>query len=453
MDLEGKNILVIGMARSGISAAILCKNKKANVIVQDNKSKEQLVEAIQTFEQFHIPYIIGETPNQQLIEQQDLIILSPGVPTDLDFLQEARKQGIPIWSEIELAFRYCKGKIIGITGTNGKTTTTSLVGHIVRQFQDHTYVVGNIGIPFSECVLEIQEQDIVIVELSSFQLESIDLFKPVISAVLNITPDHLNRHKTFENYISAKKNIFINQKAEDYCIANWDDEVCQKIYQDIPSKVIFFSRMETLNQGIYLDENLILFASDRGIKEICSIHDLKILGAHNLENAMAAAAICIALEIPIANIFQGLSSFTAVEHRIEYVDAIDGVKYYNDSKATNPEAAIKGIEAMEWPIILIGGGMDKGSDFTEWIRFFKNKVKALVVIGETADSIIHTANGNGFNHCHKADSLEEAVKAARNIASKGECVLLSPACASWDMFESYEQRGNLFKRYVENLKG
>lgn len=456
MEWQKKNILIIGMARSGISSAKLCSRLGAKVKIQDMKTREELIptleEEMNLLERMGIELILGEDL-EPIIKTQDLIVLSPGVPTDLEFIQKAKQMNIPVWSEIELGYALCPCPVVAITGTNGKTTTTTLVGEIMKAYNPNTYVVGNIGTPFTDKVEKIKSDDFVVAEISSFQLETIHTFKPKVSAILNITPDHLNRHKTYENYISAKERIFENQDSSDYCILNEDDDICRKMKEKVRAQIIPFSRKKELNEGVFVKGDEIYIKWNHINVGICKTSELQILGEHNIENALAAVAITICLGVPIEIIKKILISFKGVEHRIEYVDTIDGVQYFNDSKATNVDAAIIGIKAMKRPIVLIGGGMDKGADFTDWINMFPDKVKHLILIGETSDTIIQTAHKKGFFNITKASSLKEAVMLAKEIAESGDCVLLSPACASWDMFKSYEERGDLFKQAVYALKG
>ncbi|NMA83029.1 MAG: UDP-N-acetylmuramoyl-L-alanine--D-glutamate ligase [Epulopiscium sp.] len=452
MDLMNKNILVIGIAKSGIAAGKLCQRLGAAVTLYDSKDREELAAEASLLEAEGFKLIFKDILREQW-QKQDLIIMSPGVPTDLPFLQEARNQQIPIWGEVELAFRYCKIPVIAITGTNGKTTTTTLVGEIFKKYRPYTYVVGNIGIPFSEQVLEMDPQGIVIAEASSFQLETIKTFHPHVSAVLNITPDHLNRHKTLEQYIEAKEKIFMNQNSNDFIVLNADDYHCMMMEEKTKAKPIFFSMEKAIKDGVYLKEDQIMIHWKENTREICKINELQILGRHNVENTMAAIAIALAMNVNIEIIQEGILSFRGVAHRIEYVLEIDQVSYYNDSKGTNPDAAIQAINSMNRPIVLIGGGMDKGSDFTKWIQSFNGKVRHLIVFGETADQIQRTAKKEGFFSMTRVKDLVEATKLAHTIATPGDCVLLSPACASWDMFRSYEERGDLFKQVVRNLKG
>lgn len=447
MELKDKNILVIGMALSGISAAKLCMNKQANVTVYDGKTKEQLKDSLELFHEIQPKFLLGEF-DYSILKSTDLIIISPGVPTDLLFITEAVNNNIPVISEIELAYRLCKAPIVAITGTNGKTTTTTLVGEIIKKHCEDTYVVGNIGIPFSSVVTKIPQEGRVVAEISSFQLETIHHFHPKVSAILNITPDHLNRHKTYENYINAKLRITENQSKEDYCIINYDNEICRKLAKEINSTIIFFSKNSLSERGVYIKDNLV--CSNINGEEI-TIIEVNQLGEHNVENIMAAIAICVCMDIPIDIIYEVINNFKGVAHRVEYVTTINDVKYFNDSKATNEDAAINGINSMKSDIILIGGGMDKGGTFDDFINSFNGKVKGLILLGETASIIENVANKYGFNNVYRVNNLQEAVNKAYKIAKPGENVLLSPACASWDMFKNFEERGNLFKAYVKEL--
>ncbi len=450
MEYKNKKVLVSGIARSGVSAAILLKKLGAEVCVQDLKQKDSVKNEAQLLEAENIELYLGKNPDD-IADKFDLIVLSPGVPTDLEFIKKAESASIPVISEVELAYSVCKAPVLAVTGTNGKTTTTALLGEIVKNYKKGSVTVGNIGLPFSDEALNVDEDSFVAAELSSFQLEKIDKFKPMASAVLNITPDHLNRHKTIENYILAKERIFKNQDENDFLVLNYDDPVCRDMKNRAKAKTVFFSRKEKPKEGLYADDNSIFVKLAGYDEKLIDIDEMNILGAHNVENAMAAAAMALCASVPIDIIRKTLREFKAVEHRIEYVAEINGVEYYNDSKGTNPDAAIKAIEAMKRPILLIGGGYDKKSDFHQWIESFKGKVKFMAVIGEVSKQITDTADEIGFGSYQTAQSLEEAVKLCFEKAETGDCVLLSPACASWDMFESYEQRGKLFKDYVNEL--
>ncbi len=455
MNFKGKKILVVGVARSGVSAAVLLKKLGAVVTISDSKTEDKIIDEVKILKENGVALYLGKNPDD-IAKEQDLIVLSPGVPCDLPFILEAEKAKIPVWSEIELGYSVCPCPIVGITGTNGKTTTTALVGKIFKNFNEKTEVVGNIGIPFTEKVLNLDTNSFAVAELSSFQLEKIVKFKPIVSAVLNITPDHLNRHKTIENYTRAKMRVFENQDQNDFVVLNYNDLACRKMKDFAKCKVLFFANANSLEEigleeGIYSNGESIFIKFGKYDQKVIDVSELKILGQHNVENAMAAVGISVAAGIPIDVVIKTLKEFKAVEHRIEYVATINDVEYYNDSKGTNPDAAIKAIEAMKRPILLIGGGYDKKSDFDEWIKAFDKKVKYLAVIGEVSDKIIATAEKYGFENYERADSLQEAVQMCFKNAKNGDCVLLSPACASWDMFESYEQRGKLFKQFVNNL--
>ena len=361
MNNKGKKVLVCGMARSGIAAAELLCEKGAVVTLQDLKEKEKL-EGISDLEKKGITIYAGKNPDD-IVLQQDLIVLSPGIACDLPFVQKAEKNHIPVWSEVELAYTMTPCPVIAITGTNGKTTTTTLVGELLKAQYPNTAVVGNIGMPYSQNVKQLTAKDWVVAEISSFQMEKAHTFHPKISAVLNITPDHLNRHKTMENYIAMKEKVWKNQTKEDYCILNWEDAVCKAMAEKTKANVFFFSSQSILKQGIYL-ENGFIKLSWQGIKQaLLHVDELKLLGIHNYENVMAAIAIALCANVDLEKIIKITKEFSGVAHRIEYVATIDDVEYYNDSKGTNTDAAIRAILAMKRPILLIGGGYDKGGTF------------------------------------------------------------------------------------------
>ena len=447
MEYNGKKALVCGMARSGIAAAKLLKKLGAEVTLQDMKKREELSADVRNLENEGIVLYTGANPDDIACEQ-DIIVLSPGIPCDLPFITAAEAAGVSVISEVELAYTLTKCPITAITGTNGKTTTTTLTGEIMKAVYGNTAVVGNIGIPYSEEVEKLTEKDWVVAEISSFQMEKAKEFTPHISAVLNITPDHLNRHKTMEVYIAMKEKVFEKQTAEDFCILNYGDEACRKMADKTAAKVFFFSSSEKLEEGIYLDgENIEVRWN--GINEtLINVNDLQILGVHNHENVMAAAAMAICANIPLDTIRSVLKAFGGVEHRIEYVATVDGVDYYNDSKGTNVDASIRAVLAMKKPIVLIGGGYDKGGSFDEWTQLFPGRVKHLVLIGVTAPQVRASAEKFGFTAISDCETFKEAVDLCREKAEDGDCVLLSPACASWGMFDNYEQRGDLFKEQV-----
>lgn len=446
MDCNGKKALVCGMARSGIAAGVLLKHLGAEVTLQDKKEREKLPDA-DKLEQEGFRLCTGKNPDD-IACGQDLIVLSPGIPCDLPFIQAAEAAGIPVLSEVELAYRLTPCPITAITGTNGKTTTTTLVGEIMKAVRPHTAVVGNIGVSYCQEVERLTTQDWVVAEISSFQMEKAELFHPHISAVLNITPDHLDRHKTMETYVSMKERVFAKQEAGDFCILNYSDAYCRAMAEKTKAKVFFFSSQETLDEGIFLEGENIRVRWDGMDEILLSVNDLQILGVHNHENAMAAAAAGICAGVPLDTIREVLKNFRGVEHRIEYVATVDGVDYYNDSKGTNTDASVRAVLAMKKPIVLIGGGYDKKVSFDDWTKLFPGRVKHLVLIGATAPQIRASAEKFGFTAITDCETFAEAIDLCREKAEAGDCVLLSPACASWGMFENYEQRGELFKQQV-----
>lgn len=450
MNVAGKHALVCGMAKSGVAAAALLHHMGAQVTLQDMKKREDVPAEALALEEKGITLYTGQNPDD-IACAQDLIVLSPGIPCDLPFIAAAEAAGVEVISEVELAYRQTPCPITAITGTNGKTTTTTLTGEIMKMVRPGTAVVGNIGVPYSAEVERLTEKDWVVAEISSFQMEKAREFHPHISAVLNITPDHLNRHKTMEVYIAMKERVFARQTAEDFCILNYEDEVCRKMAEKTAAKVFFFSSAQPLKEGIFL-QGKDIFVKWQGLDEkLLSVGELQILGVHNYENVMAAAAMGICAGVSLESIREVLRSFRGVEHRIEYVATVDGVDYYNDSKGTNTDASIRAVLAMEKPIVLIGGGYDKGVSFDDWTKLFPGRVKHLVLIGVTAPQIRASAEKFGFTAITDCETFAEAVDLCRSKAEPGDCVLLSPACASWGMFDNYEQRGDLFKEQVKSF--
>lgn len=447
MEYNGKKALVCGMAKSGIAAAKLLKRLGAKVTLQDMKKREDISADVLSLENEGIVLYTGANPDDIACEQ-DIIVLSPGIPCDLPFIAAAEEAGVNVISEVELAYGLTPCPITAITGTNGKTTTTTLTGEIMKAIYPETAVVGNIGIPYSDEVQRLTEKDWVVAEISSFQMEKAKEFHPHISAVLNITPDHLNRHKTMEVYIAMKERVFAKQTEEDFCILNYSDAICRKMADKTAAKVFFFSSSEKLEEGIYLDGENIEVRWGEINETLINVNDLQILGVHNHENVMAAAAAGICAGVALDTIRSVLKSFAGVEHRIEYVATVDGVDYYNDSKGTNVDASIRAVLAMKKPIVLIGGGYDKGSSFDGWTQLFPGRVKHLVLIGVTAPMVRASAEKFGFTAISDCETFQEAVDLCRAKAEAGDCVLLSPACASWGMFDNYEQRGNMFKEQV-----
>lgn len=451
MQLQGKRVLVFGAGKSGISSTRLLQRQNAFVFLYDSNTKltnKDFADQFDTEKNFLL--ITGELTDD-LISGLDLLVISPGVAIDHPAVIRIQQENIPVWGEIELAYRISKGKIVGITGTNGKTTTTTLVGEIMNTYFDEVYVVGNIGNPYTDVAMETTEQSVAVIELSSFQLETIHEFKPDVSAILNITPDHLNRHHSMENYIAMKENVAKNQTMSEVCILNYEDDVLREMGKRLKTKVVFYSSNHILEDGLYLEGEDIYYSTHGSKEFVVNINELKVLGKHNYENIMAATGMAVAMGIPMEFIHSALVNFRAVEHRIEYVENINGVTYYNDSKGTNPDASIKAVQAMRTPTIVIGGGYDKQSTFDEWIEAFEGKVKLLVLLGQTREQIAETAKRHGFHNIIMVNDLKEAVRISTEKAESGDSVLLSPACASWGMFENYEQRGRLFKEYVREL--
>lgn len=455
MILQGKKVLVIGSGISGIGAAGLLYQLGAVPILYDGNEQlkpEDIREKLPQEGREKIAVYTGSLP-QDLEEQVELVVPSPGVPCDTGLVARYRERKIPVWGEIELAFAASKGSLAAITGTNGKTTTTALVGEILKEQYRDVYVVGNIGNPYTMEALKMTNDTVTVAEVSSFQLETVENFHPRVSAILNVTPDHLNRHHTMENYAAAKEAVAQNQTKEDLCVLNYENAYTRSFGARCPAKVVYFSSKRELADGFFLKENQICMAEGGKVTPILNIHtDMNLVGLCNVENVMAAIAIGLGMGVPLEKILHAVKHFKAVEHRIEYVATKRGVDYYNDSKGTNPDAAIQGIKAMSKPTILIGGGYDKQNEYDEWIEAFDNKVKLLVLIGQTREKIAECAEKHGFQAYVFADSFEEAMELCVRSAKEGDAVLLSPACASWGMFPNYEVRGKMFKDYVVNLK-
>ena len=451
MDLRKKKVLVFGSGISGIGATRLLEQEGADVILYDGKEtldKQELLKKIGVGSKAQI--ILGELKDE-VIDSLDIMVMSPGVPTDLPIVNKIREKGVRIWGEIELAYRVGKGDVLAITGTNGKTTTTALLGEIMKAWKDNVYVVGNIGTPYTSIADKTTDDTIIVAEISSFQLETVEQFRPKVSAILNITPDHLDRHHTMQAYIEAKETIAKNQDSKDICVLNYEDEETRSFGEKTEATVLYFSSQHKLDRGIYLANGVIMYADGEECVDICHVDELKLLGMHNYENVMAAVGMALAYHVPMEIIRQSVKEFGGVEHRIEYVCEKNGVLYYNDSKGTNPDAAIKAISAMKRPTYLIGGGYDKDASYEEWIQSFDGKVRKLILIGQTKEKIEKTAKMCGFEDTILADNLEEAVSICSKLATDGDAVLLSPACASWGMFKNYEERGDKFKELVNAL--
>jgi UDP-N-acetylmuramoylalanine--D-glutamate ligase len=452
--IKGKRVLVLGLAKSGRAAVrLLLKAGASSIIANDCKQSDLLQKEMDEFSAYSQVEIVGGGHPQALLEGVSLIIKSPGINPQLPFLIYAHNRGIPVYSEIELAYSFSPAPIVGITGTNGKTTTTSLAGEMYSRQYSGVHVAGNIGFPLCQAADEASEGDIIVAELSSFQLEDTDKFKAHIAAVLNITADHLDYHRSLDNYIAAKRKILANQGEDDWVVLNWDDHQTRLFKKYARGKVLPFSRKEELNPGVCIRDNTIVVNSYAGTYKICSVEDVKIPGLHNLENALAAAGLAWAGGVQAENIAHTLKSFPGVPHRIEDVAVLLGVKFINDSKGTNPDAALNALKAVRGPKILIAGGKNKGSDFQPFAKALREEgVKGLILLGETAPLLASAALEEGFKNVELAAGIEEAVLKAFSSASPGDTVLLSPACASWDMFKNYEQRGEAFKSAVYSLK-
>lgn len=453
--MEKEKVLVVGTGKSGIAATqLLLRTGKLPVLFDSNAEldKDEILGKLSLSgdEKKQVEIVLGDLTEE---EKKALsgVVLSPGVPTDTEFVNDLRNRGLLISGEIELAFEQEKGAVLAITGTNGKTTTTTLLGEIMKATGKKTFVVGNIGNPYTLEAEKTDADSVTVAEISSFQLETIHTFRPRVSAILNITPDHLNRHHTMEKYVKAKQDITKNQTKEDYCVLNAEDPYTDAFLEQCPATVILFSSQRELADGYFYADECIYKAVQGKKQKLMNIHEMRLLGMHNVENVMAAIAMADAYGADMEVILNVVRDFKAVEHRIEYVKTVRGVDYYNDSKGTNPDAAIKGIGAMVKPTYLIGGGYDKQSEYDEWIESFGGKVRKLVLLGQTREKIADCAKKHGFTDYIFVDDLQQAVDYCAEHAKEGEAVLLSPACASWGMFPNYEVRGKMFKDMVNAL--
>ena len=458
-----RNVLVIGGGRSGVGAVRLLHRLAGEtgdvhvVLLEQNtqSTEERVREQLMPEDRAFPEVIVGELP-EETAEKLTMVVLSPAVPTDSPLAVQLREAGLPILSEIELAWQFEKGRVLAVTGTNGKTTTTTLVGEIMKAVNGAVHVVGNIGNAYAREAMDTAADSVSVAEISSFQLECIHDFRPAVSAILNITPDHLNRHYTMENYAAIKEKIAMNQGSEDTIVLNYCDEWLRPFGEELmrrenAPRVVWFSSGEKPDNGYWLSGSDILRVQGGEEKRLMDVHDMHLVGVCNAENVMAAIAMTEAAGVPMETILKVVRDFPPVEHRIEFVREVDGVRYYNDSKATNPDAAIQGIRAMDRPTVLIGGGYDKKNTYDEWIDAFDGKVKELVLIGQTAQDIAACARKHGVENISFAESFQECLDHCREAAEPGDAVLLSPACASWGMFPDYEERGRQFKEYVKAL--
>lgn len=471
MTVAGKKITVVGLARSGVAASEFLARQGAHVTATDQKTQEQLGDALDRLRPLGVRLVLGGHPTEIFLDA-DLIVVSPGVPLTLEPLVRARAAGIPIISELELASRFLTGTLVAVTGSNGKTTVTTLIGELLAAAGLETVVGGNIGRPLTDFIGRTTEASVIVAEVSSFQLEAIETFRPRVAVVTNISPDHLDRHGTLEAYIHAKRRIFLNQDEQDWAVLNADDPVVRAMSEATPARPIFFSRRERLEEGIcFCDGRILLRAGDKE-RELIRREELPLRGWHNVENAMAAlgaalAAVALSRDgmdeqrramsladlLPLSDHMpfrQTLQCFTGVEHRLEWVAAIHGVEYFNDSKATNVDSTIKALEAFEGNIVLILGGRDKGSDFTVLRPLVQEKVKHIILLGEASAKIAQALAGTV--PMTPVATMADAVRSAAERAEPGDVVLLAPACASFDMFENYEHRGRVFKAEVEKLR-
>ncbi|OIQ09755.1 UDP-N-acetylmuramoylalanine--D-glutamate ligase [Moorella thermoacetica] len=452
MSWQGKSVLVVGLGRSGRAAATELARLGAKVTACDRQALAE--EELENLRKEGVHLILGGYPEVNEL-QPDLVITSPGVPSGEPPLARARARGIPVWSELELAYRLLPPgvKVVAITGTNGKTTTTSLCGRILQEAGWPAVVGGNIGIPLVKELQEITPGSYVVCEVSSFQLEAITSFHPQVAAILNITPDHLDRHGSLENYIAAKARVMAYQEARDFAILNYDDPHTRSLAGGARSRVLFFSRRERPPLGAWLEDGVICCdLGAGGTVKLCHCEELSLKGSHNLENSMAAALVALALGVDPEQLTRTLKTFPAVPHRLEPVAEINGVCYINDSKGTNPEATMKAINAYSNPLVLIAGGRNKGSDFTLLAQQMAGRVKHLVLVGEAARELEQAARKAGIDSIYLAPDFASAVREAAGAARPGDIVMLSPACASWDMFKNYEERGDVFKSLVLQMK-
>lgn len=462
MDVEGKKVLVVGIARSGIAAARLLASRGAMVIANDAKPESELRDAANELRELGVMLSLGGHP-ESLFENADLVVLSPGVPADLAPLESARRAGIEIISEPELAGRFLRGRMIGVTGSNGKTTVTTLIGELMRAAGAEVIVGGNIGMPLTSLIEKSSEQTWTVAELSSFQLEMIDSLGVNVAVVTNVTPDHLDRHGSFENYMQAKHRIFSNQAADDWAILNGQDQGVADMIAKLGAqsrKIYFSSRGHATLSGetadIYVEDRRILttmMTDSRNETEAIKLDQISLPGMHNVENVMTALAATFCAmgtgtnDLPV--LVECIRRFKGVEHRIEYVAEIDGIRFYNDSKATNVDSTAKALESFERNIIVILGGKDKGSDYSTLAPLIRERVKQVVLIGAASDKIAEQLEGAA--PMTRARSMEDAVLGAMEVATAGDTVLLAPACASFDMFDNYEHRGSVFKEAVYKL--
>ncbi len=453
MDYANKKVLVVGMARSGVAAARLLVKHGALVTINDNKTRDELGDALAPLAGLPIEERLG-MPAANAMSGMDALVISPGIPDTAPFVKQAKSQGMYVTGELELAYQLAPGEMVAVTGTNGKTTTVSLLGEIFKNAGRVTHVVGNIGYPYSQAAFDAKRDDMFVCEVSSFQMETAETFHPKVAALLNITEDHLNRHGTMEEYIRMKMRMFQNQTDKDVAVFNGDDPMLLTLIPLVKSQVMLFSRKREVENGAFVRDGQIILRWQGTEKPVCDASEVRIPGPHNLENALAATCVAAAMGVPAPVVRHSLRTFKGVEHRIEFVRELHGVRYINDSKGTNVDSTIKAVQTMERPTAIILGGYDKHCDFTPLVKEMKASphIRGAVLIGVTADQIEKTLEDNGFTTILRADSMEDAINKCRTLADEGWNVLLSPACASFDMFSDYEARGRIFKELVNKLQ-
>ncbi len=452
MNWERKNVMVVGMARSGVAAAQLLVKHGATPFLVDQKKREDLRISLDELDTLPVRWHLGQEP-ETLFAQVDAIVISPGVPIQSSFIQKAQEMGIPVIAELELGFQLAEGTVVAVSGTNGKTTTVSLLGEIFKNAGKLSYVAGNIGYPMSAAAMASRREDVIVAEVSSFQLESIDTFHPKVAALLNITEDHLNRHGTMQEYIRMKARLFENQNSQDVAVLNFDDPILQEMAGQLKSRVAWFSRSQAVPLGAFVENGKIVCAWGGETRAVCDVDSIYIPGPHNLENALAATAVAVAMGVPAPVIRHSLRTFQGVEHRIERTRELNGVTYYNDSKGTNVDSTIKAVQTMKVPTVIMLGGYDKHTDFAPLAKEIANSpfMSHAVLLGQTAGQIEKALLDAGFDRITNATTLKDAIDKARSFAVSGGNVLFSPACASFDMFTDYEQRGRIFKEMVNAL--
>ncbi len=448
-NLEGRRVLIVGMKRSGVSAARFCASRGARIIISDSAPPESLQAEMESLRDLDVVFELGEHI-ESTFTAADLIVVSPGVPLTLEPLQKAKQKGAEVISELELASRFLKGRILAITGTNGKTTTTTLAGEVLQAAGFHTLVGGNIGKPLTALVDSSTEESISVLEVSSFQMEAVTSFRPDIAVILNVTPDHLDRYRSFEEYASFKEAVLRNQGAKDWAVLNADDKIVSSFSQRAPGHVWWFSRERVLDEGCYFQDDKVVVAHDGIRAPVISRGQIPLLGDHNVENCLAAISAGAILGLDFHGMARTISNFQGVEHRLEFVVDIGGVRFYNDSKATNVDAAIKAIEAFKGNLVLILGGKDKGSDYTVLAPLLRSRVKQVLLIGAASEKIERQLAG--VVPLRRCGDLQHAVAEVPACTVSGDTVLLAPACASFDQFENYEHRGRVFKGLVKDLK-